>query len=143
MKRDKIFNNKFYENEGKAGKQISFKLADAVDEDMPTQIEDNSLDGDIHRIVNNLKDNKFSSKNEDGTFIKLNKKLINEIYGIVVEEIGHKYKKIKLYIKVADYFNVQYSKFYNSLSNKYKEDLIEELDKKTGVLKKMGINKLF
>jgi hypothetical protein len=41
------------------------------------------------------------------------------------------------------YFDINPSKFYGSLSNAYKEGLIAELDRKTGILDKKNIKKLF
>ena len=44
---------------------------------------------------------------------------------------------------LSDYLDVAPTKFYNSLNNKAKDDLILELDKKTNVLERKGIKKLF
>ena len=48
-----------------------------------------------------------------------------------------------MFSELCNYFNIPSNKFYNSLSNVYKEDLIIELDKKTGILSKKNIKKLF
>jgi hypothetical protein len=59
------------------------------------------------------------------------------------DELSTKFSIIDLFSELCDYFNINPTKFYSSLSNKYKEALIQELDKKTNVLKRKNINKLF
>ena len=54
-----------------------------------------------------------------------------------------KLKLINFLNLFANYFNIHPTKFYNSLSNVFKEGLISELDNKTGILSKKNINKLF
>jgi hypothetical protein len=44
---------------------------------------------------------------------------------------------------LCDYLDVAPNKFYNSLNNIAKEELILELDKKLKILDKKGIRKLF
>jgi hypothetical protein len=50
---------------------------------------------------------------------------------------------IEIFSEVCDYFNINPTKFYQSLGNKFKEELIETLDRKTNILKKKNINRLF
>jgi hypothetical protein len=48
-----------------------------------------------------------------------------------------------LFSESCVYFDINPSKFYSSLSNVYKEDLIQELDDRTGILEKKNIKRLF
>ena len=51
--------------------------------------------------------------------------------------------EIDLFSVLSDYFDVFPNKFYNSLSNKFKDELIKELDDKYNILEKRKIRKLF
>ena len=65
------------------------------------------------------------------------------MYGYIIDEIGNNWSKIDLFSEMCIYFDIKPAKFYSSLSNVYKEDLIQELDRKTGILEKKNIKKLF
>jgi hypothetical protein len=74
---------------------------------------------------------------------KLKKIDINEVYEFIVGELVKKYSLIELFSETCEYFNVHPTKFYSSLGNKFKEDLIQELDIRTNILKRKKINRLF
>jgi hypothetical protein len=80
---------------------------------------------------------------KDGVIKKLNKVQINKIYFYVIEHLGSAYTRIDLFSVISDYFDVFPNKFYNSLSNKFKDELIKELDDKYNILEKRKIRKLF
>ena len=86
---------------------------------------------------------KFNEIDEHGRNAKLKKVEINDVYGYVVGEMVKNYSRIDIFSEMCTYFDINPTKFYNSLSNVYKEDLIEELDRKTGILDRKNINKLF
>jgi len=73
----------------------------------------------------------------------LKKNDINIVYDYIEGELVRNHSRIEIFSELCDYFNVHPTKFYNSLSNTFKEGLIEELDNKTGILKKKNINRLF
>ena len=64
-------------------------------------------------------------------------------YEFISEEMKAKHSLVDVFSELCDYFNVNPTKFYQSLSNKFKEELIEELDERTHVLKRKNINRLF
>ena len=68
---------------------------------------------------------------------------MDKLKSISLDELLKKYSRIDMFSELCNYFNIPSNKFYNSLSNVYKEDLIIELDKKTGILSKKNIKKLF
>ena len=74
---------------------------------------------------------------------KLKKIEINEVYEYISDEMRANHSIIEIYSELCDYFNINPTKFYASLGNKFKEELIEALDKKTNILKKKNINRLF
>jgi hypothetical protein len=79
----------------------------------------------------------------DGVSKKLNKVQINKVFSYVITSLGKDYSRVDIFGVLSDYFDVFPNKFYNSLSNKFKDELITELDEKYDILKKKKINKLF
>jgi len=77
---------------------------------------------------------KFNKVDDLGRCTKLKKADINEVYGYIVDEMVAKYSRIDLFSELCVYFDIKADKFYSSLSNVYKEDLIQELDIRTGIL---------
>lgn len=141
---DKIFNNTYGEQE-LSSENITFKLSPRYEtNDDP----DEKMHYDLlfEKIDNLIKGSEFEHLNEvteDGIAKKLNKVQINQVFFYIIEHIGSDYTRIDLFSVISDYFDVFPNKFYNSLSNKFKDELIKELDDKYDILKKRKINKLF
>lgn len=140
-KRDKIFDNKFDEIEYDS-KPINFTVSSDFDSGQ-------SIDDSIHssmlfqKIDNLIKSSRFSEYADyDNSDDKINKSIINEIY-VFISQNASEYTKVELFSVISDYLDITPSKFYNSLSNKAKDELILELDKKMNILEKKGIRKLF
>ena len=144
-KQDKIFDNNFEAPDTEGKGSINFDLDPAVRGNLSEEenIHYEILARDIHDLIENSRFKKFNVINEFTSVTRLKKIDINEVYGFMVDELIKKYSRIDLFSELCNYFNIPPSKFYNSLSNVYKEDLITELDKKTGILSKKNINKLF
>tara|TARA_A100001037_G_scaffold306579_1_gene352897 strand:- start:7108 stop:7548 length:441 start_codon:yes stop_codon:yes gene_type:complete len=143
-KTDKIFDNNFESPEMEA-KSISFDL-DASVRGSFTEEENiyyEMLSAEIHDTIELSRFKKFNEVNEFAEVIKLKKLDINEVYSYILDELLKKYSRIDIFSELCNYFNIEPVKFYNSLSNIFKEELIIELDKKTKVLSKKNINKLF
>lgn len=145
-KRDKIFDNTFedggdFELNGSISFNLNPQYADNRDEE--EKLESEQIRNKIHELISNSRFKKFNEVDEFQQITKLRKIDINEVYGFMYDELHSKYSIIDLFSELCDYFNINPTKFYSSLSNKYKEDLIQELDKKTNVLKRKNINKLF
>ena len=145
-KRDKIFDNTFddggdFELNGTISFNLNPQYSDNRDEE--DKIESNLIRNTIHELIDNSRFKKFNVVDEFQQVTKLRKLDINEVYGFIFDEMSEKYSLIDLFSELCDYFNINPTKFYSSLSNKYKEALIQELDKKTNVLKRKNINKLF
>ena len=143
-KLDKIFNNTFEEQEYDKGSQ-NFKIEQGYESSTNPEeyIHDKLLFDEIHEIVEDSEYkylNEFVDKDDDD---KLNKVQINEIYSFISEKIGSKYRKIEIWSTLSDYFNIYPNKFYSSLSNIYKDDLLTELNESTGYWEKNNMRKLF
>jgi hypothetical protein len=141
-KRDKIFDNKFDEVEYET-QSINFKVDSTFDSDM-------SMDDSIHismlfeKVEGLIKDSKYSEfiNHSDKNDEKLTKSGINEIYLFISQHVKG-YSKTEIFSTLSDFLDIAPNKFYNSLSNSAKEELILELDKKLNILDKKGIRKLF
>jgi hypothetical protein len=67
---------------------------------------------------------------------------MNEVFGYISSNLIN-IRRIDIFSHLTDYFDIAPAKFYSSLSNKYKNELINELDKATNILEKKKIRKLF
>jgi hypothetical protein len=143
--RDKIFDNNFESPEFEILPNFSFDLDPSWKDDRSEEdkIHYDLIAREIHGLVTASRFKIFNEIDDHGRSTKLKKVEINDVYGYIVGEMVAKYSRIDLFSELCVYFDINPTKFYNSLSNIYKEDLIEELDLKTGVLGKKNINKLF
>jgi|TARA_R100000479_G_scaffold171925_1_gene115976 hypothetical protein len=142
--KDKIFNNTYGEQD-LSGQKISFTVSSSWLDNMDP---DDKMHYDaLFEVVDNLiKGSEFEHLNEatpDGVIKKLNKVQINKVFFYIIENVGTSYTRIDLFSVLSDYFDVFPNKFYNSLSNKFKDELIKELDDKYNILEKRKIRKLF
>jgi hypothetical protein len=144
MIEDKIFNNT-YGTQDLTDTKIVFKVAPSYEDDM-------DFDDRMHyellfeKVDNLIKGSEFEHLNETtqgGVIKKLNKVQINKIFFYVIQHIGEGHSRVDIFSVLSDYFDVLPNKFYNSLSNKFKDELIHELDKKYNILEKRKIRKLF
>ena len=144
-KRDKIFDNKFEEQEHEFDPTMSFEVAPAFTDnrDEEDKIEEDIIMNKVHELVSNSKFKKFNALDEFNQTTKLKKIDINDVYDFMNDSLCRKHSMITVFSVLCDYFNINPTKFYSSLGNKFKEDLITELDKSTGVLGKRNINRLF
>ena len=144
-KQDKIFDNNFespdIENRGSMSFDLDNSVRGTLSEEESIHYE--ILARDIHELISNSRFKRFNEIDEFTNVTRLKKIDINEVYGFIVDELLKKYSRIDMFSELCNYFNIPSNKFYNSLSNVYKEDLIIELDKKTGILSKKNIKKLF
>ena len=144
MANDKIFNNSFDTPEVELG-NISFELDPSVknNQDEEERIHYEMIARKIHELILVSRFKVFNEIDEQGRCNKLKKNDVNDVYGYIIDEIGNNWSKIDLFSEMCIYFDIKPAKFYSSLSNVYKEDLIQELDRKTGILEKKNIKKLF
>lgn len=145
MRKDKIFDNSFASTEFESISNFKFDLdpifRDGRSEEEKIHVE--MINRDIHELITKSRFNQFNEIDELGKHNKLKKVDINEVYGFIVDELVAEYTRIDLFSELCVYFDINPTKFYGSLSNAYKEELVEELDNKTGILQKKNIKKLF
>lgn len=145
MNRDKIFENNFDSPDFDIQPNMSFELDSSyknnMDEDL--KIHYDMIANQIHKLIGLSRFKEFNDVDDLGQCKKLKKTDINNVYGYIVDEMKSKFSRIDLFSELCVYFNIKPDKFYNSLSNVYKEDLIQELDSITGILERKNINKLF
>lgn len=145
MRNDKIFDNNFDSPDFELNGQIKFDLDPSMEDSRPQeeQIHYEIIARKIHDLIQNSRFNIFNEVDDLGRCTKLKKADINEVYGFIIDELVVNYSRIDLYSELCVYFDIKPDKFYSSLSNVYKEDLIQELDIRTGVLDRKNIKKLF
>lgn len=144
MSKDKIFNNSFDTPEFELG-NISFELDPSIRDEVDAEdkIHYEMIARKIHELITASRFKEFNNVDELGRVNKLKKTDINDIYGFIIDEMSEKWSRIDLFSEICIYFDLKPVKLYSSLSNVYKEDLIQELDIKTGILEKKNIKKLF
>lgn len=140
---DKIFDNSFEES-GYDGRSVNWK-ADPVwggGGDQESSIVDQMLMKEIDDLIRSSKYKKWNKPAKDGKIPKLTKVQIGEVYAYISDKIED-YNVIEIFAVTSEYFDIQGAKFYNSLSNAHKDELMRELDKRTNIIDKKGIRKLF
>ncbi len=145
QKTDKIFDNNFESPDFELDSSISFEISPQWVDDRPEdeKIHTENLRREIHTLIEESRFKHFNEIDEFGDSKKLRKIDINQIYEFLEDELSMNYSRIEIFAETADYFNVHSTKFYNALSNIFKERLIEELDQKTNILGRKNIKKLF
>ena len=145
MRNDKIFDNNFDSPEFELNGTIKFDLDPSLDDGLHEEekIHFEMIARTIHDLISKSRFKIFNDVDDLGRCNKLKKADINEVYGFIVDEMVAKYSRIDLFSELCVYFDIKPDKFYSSLSNVYKEDLIQELDIRTGILDRKNIKKLF
>lgn len=126
-KTDKIFFNSFYESDSD-GSQITFN----VDDFHKVDSYDNKIDEEkvYERMMSHFESEEWLKKyitlGESGEFPKISKIELNEIYNYFREKFD-KINLIEIFSSLIDILDLNQSKFYESLSNTYKDELIQQL----------------
>jgi len=144
-KRDKIFDNTFEETEYEFDTSMTFELSPRVVDNRPEEdkIEANLIAENIHSLISNSRYKKFNEIDDFQQTVKLKKIDINEVYEFISDETRDDHSLVDVFSELCDYFNINPTRFYQSLGNKFKEELIEQLDDRTDILRKKNINRLF
>lgn len=144
-KTDKIFDNKFEDGEFELDPSMSFEIAPSHSDNRSEEekIETKIIRDTIHELITNSPFKEFNKIDEFQQTVALKKIDINKVYEFISGELRSSHSLIDIFSELCDYFNVNPTKFYQSLGNKFKEELIEVLDKKTNILQKKKINRLF
>lgn len=134
-KRDKIFDNKYDEIEMDSS-PIEFK----IDPSMEQKSYEYTLDEKLvlvkveALISEERRFDRFLKPDESGNYKKMNKSDINDVYSYITTALQTE-PRIEIFSIICSMFDVNSDKFYESLSNSFKTELITEL-KSRGYLKK-------
>ena len=145
-KLDKIFDNKFHESRFEDNiSNMDFKLDPVYDDyiEIEDTFDEEMLYNEIYELISNSKYKEFNLLSENEKFIKLNKNQINEIYKFILDNVTNTTDTILIWTILSDYFDIYPNKFYNALSNTYKNDIINKLNNKYKIFEKLNIDKLF
>jgi len=132
--RDKIFDNEFGQTEIDT-RDKSFNLdPNLADRSMEDKMDEMIYYESVKNLLlENQKYTRFNQPLPDGSFLKINKVDINDMYRTVLESIDG-IKNIEAFSIITSIYDISPEKFYESLSNTFKSDLITEL-KSRGYLK--------
>ena len=131
--RDKIFDNDFENTELDTTEKFSID-ANFVEKTFDEKIDESMFYADVTEFIkSNNRLNTLNSALPTGGFPKINKSEINEIYRCITEKLTH-VPKIEVFSFVTSIYDISPDKFYESLSNTFKTELITEL-KRRGYLK--------
>lgn len=138
LQQDKIFNNN-YESTAYQGPDTNFQLSssynkgkdfiDALEYDMSYEV--------IMDVLEKSPFDKYNKPDAEGNFKKLNKMQINEVYSYVAMRLPD-FPRVQMFSIVQDHFDINSNKFYDSLSNTFKKELIEELRDSGNIREKTG-----
>jgi hypothetical protein len=144
QKVDKIFHNTYGDIDHESYGKVFFSVDSSFHSyDNPEEkLHDRLLFQQIHALIEGSKFSVHNLIDENMKHRKLNKLEMNEVFGFVSVSMIN-VRKIDIFSHLTDYFDIAPAKFYSSLSNKYKNELINELDKATNILEKKKIRKLF
>jgi len=101
----------------------------------------------FHRVaLNNKIDSIFSESR--WSVISPSKKIPKDLIPLIFQDIlkeleSTEYTMVEKFVAICDYSNINYQKAYESIHMKYKEEIVQEMDKKYGILSKKGIKKIF
>lgn len=135
IKVDKIFDNNFGSTESLEDSSASFQIdPDHTGRELEEKIDELFFFEEVKNLLTeNPKYEKFNKPNDKENYIKINKNEINEIYRLVIDNVKG-IGCIEAFSIITSIYDITPEKFYESLSNKFKIELIDEL-KNRGYLK--------
>lgn len=136
----KILDNTFESTDTSGTYRQEFKLdaSSYTPKDMEEIIDYRLVYDEIESCILGTLFEELNKADENGKFKKLNKADINKIYSHVIK-LKPALSKIEVFSVLSEYFDINSNKFYDSLSNVFKQDLIEELKKSDpSVAKRIG-----
>jgi hypothetical protein len=82
------------------------------------------------------------------TVISPNKKIPKDLIPLIFQDILQdleetEFTMVEKFVAICDYTAINYQKAYESIHMKYKEQIVQEMDNKYGILGKRGIKKIF
>jgi hypothetical protein len=126
-KRDKIFQNLYDEIELDSS-DITFKVDPSFEvKSYEYTLDEKMILEKIEEIICDVERfERFRNPDESGTYIKMSKSDINDVYFHVIERLP-KEPRIEIFSVISSMFDISADKFYECLSNTFKTELITEL----------------
>lgn len=143
---DKIFNNGYGSVDFDISEikfEVDSSYFDYVYEDLNDELDKKMMYDSLEEAIENTEFMKYNEVDENGDIPKLTKEQINKVFFYLVSKLKYKYNITDLFIITSEYFDIVPLKFYNALSNKTKNEIIEELDKRYNIFNKKKYKKLF
>ena len=126
VKRDKIFENTYEETEMDS-RDITFTVDPSIKEkSYEMTIDEELIFNKFDDIIKETKFEVFTLMDGDLKFKKLNKRDINEVYLFATTTLPGE-PNIEIFSVICSYFDISPEKFYESLSNSFKTELITDL----------------
>ena len=126
VKRDKIFENTYEETEMDS-RDITFSVDPSIKEkSYEMTIDEELIFNKFDDIIKETKFEVFTLMDGELKFKKLNKRDINEVYSFATTKL-HREPNIEIFSVICSYFDISPEKFYESLSNSFKTELITDL----------------
>lgn len=141
-KLDKILDNTYYESYCSENQYIDFHSEEfAEDDDYVETAFSLEIMEEIDKIIviifPELK------KKKRNNIKRINKDEINAIYSHVKHKISLKYRIVDVWYYLSEYLDVDTNKFYESLKDEYKLELLLFLQQNTNLLESKNIDKMF
>lgn len=139
FKTDKIFDNQFEQTELDTSEK-SFQVdSNFVEKTFDEKVDEAMISDRIKELLfSNPVTNRFNIKTDEGVFPKINKSDINEIYRYILESIPG-VPIIEAFSVITTVYDISPEKFYESLSNTFKTDLISELKNRGYLLNRKSL----
>ena len=126
VKRDKIFENTYEETEMDS-RDITFTVDPSIKQkSYEMTIDEELIFNKFDDIIKETKFEVFTLMDGDLKFKKLNKRDINEVYLFATTTLPGE-PNIEIFSVICSYFDISPEKFYESLSNSFKTELITDL----------------
>jgi len=126
IKRDKIFDNTFEESERNSDTNTLTLDAAFEVRTIDQTIDEKFIYDKFEELILSSKYDKLATLDDNGNTMKISKIQINEIYSFVVTSLPST-PRIELFSIISSYFCILPNKLYESISNKYKSELIAAL----------------
>jgi hypothetical protein len=144
-KLDKIFDNRFHEVERNENDKIDLHSEFFIEEGNNSNPYNSLIVDELMNKIDNLISLRFPEYKviNNGKAKKINKNDINIVYKFIIDNIPQDFTIIDTWYYLSVYFDVDSKRFYASLNDEYKSQLIDYLLNSTEVLKDKKFDELF
>lgn len=147
-KLDKVFDNKYHEVDITEDYFKNFNLnndVNFVEKNSFYNPDDNLNERRLMEEIDKLIDAKFPSIKVvvNHKVKRVNKEKMNIIFGHVSENISSDYTIVDIWYYLSQYLDIEDSRFYENLEDKYKNQLLAFLVDNTDLVKKLNLDDMY